>query len=40
MFDDKQGGNVTTMHNFEKGVTATDDDAAGRPTGFMRRETL
>lgn len=23
---DKAGGNVTTLHNFEQGVTATDDD--------------
>ncbi|SOE64468.1 hypothetical protein SAMN05446935_2473 [Burkholderia sp. YR290] len=28
MFDDKTGGNVTTLHNFEKGVTATQEDAA------------
>ncbi|WP_131723323.1 MULTISPECIES: hypothetical protein [Burkholderia] len=27
MFDDKIGGNVTTLRNFEKGVTATHDDA-------------
>ena len=26
MFDDKQGGNVTTTHNFEQGVVATDLD--------------
>lgn len=26
MFDDKTGGNVTTTHNFEKGVTATEQD--------------
>ena len=24
MFDDKDGGNVTTAHNFEKGITATE----------------
>jgi len=23
MFDDKDGGNVTTLKNFEKGITAT-----------------
>jgi hypothetical protein len=28
MFNDKDGGNVTTLHNFEKGVVATDDDQA------------
>lgn len=28
MFDDKDGGNVTTRHNFEKGVVATDEDQA------------
>lgn len=28
MFDDKDGGNVTTTHNFEKGITATDYDFA------------
>ena len=28
MFDDKDGGNVTTRHNFEKGVVATDEDRA------------
>ncbi len=26
MFDDKDGGNVTTLHNFEKGVVATKAD--------------
>ena len=26
MFDDKDGGNVTTLHNFEQGITATDKD--------------
>jgi len=26
MFDDKDGGNVTTAHNFEKGITATEED--------------
>lgn len=26
MFDDKQGGNVTTTHNFEQGVAATEQD--------------
>lgn len=26
MFDDKDGGNVTTLHNFGKGVVATDED--------------
>lgn len=26
MFNDKQGGNVTTTHNFEAGVTATEQD--------------
>lgn len=26
MFDDKDGGNVTTLHNFEQGVTATQSD--------------
>lgn len=28
MFEDKTGGNVTTLHNFEKGVTATSEDQA------------
>ncbi|MRI34250.1 hypothetical protein EOPP23_14745 [Endozoicomonas sp. OPT23] len=28
MFDDKEGGNVTTLHNFENGVTATAEDQA------------
>lgn len=28
MFDDRDGGNITTVHNFEKGVTANDSDAA------------
>lgn len=28
MFEDKTGGNVTTVHNFKKGVTATDSDQA------------
>ncbi|MFA5214615.1 hypothetical protein [Sulfuricurvum sp.] len=28
MFDDKDGGNVTTRHNFEKSVVATDEDQA------------
>lgn len=28
VFDDREGGNVTTVHNFEKGVTANDGDAA------------
>ncbi|MFM0052776.1 AI-2E family transporter [Caballeronia grimmiae] len=27
MFDDKTGGNVTTRHNFEHGITATQQDA-------------
>lgn len=26
MFNDKDGGNVTTLHNFEQGIVATDDD--------------
>lgn len=26
MFEDRDGGNVTTVHNFEKGVTATEED--------------
>lgn len=26
MFDDKDGGNVTTLHNFNQGITATDED--------------
>lgn len=28
MFDDKEGGNVTTMHNFEQGIVATEEDKA------------
>ncbi|HHL4083205.1 hypothetical protein [Burkholderia sola] len=28
MFDDKQGGNITTTHNFEQGITATAEDAS------------
>ncbi|WP_107947300.1 hypothetical protein [Shewanella baltica] len=28
MFDDKTGGNVTTLHNFEKGITATNQEKA------------
>lgn len=28
MFDDKTGGNVTTLRNFEQGITATQNDAA------------
>lgn len=28
MFNDKDGGNVTTAHNFEKGICATEDDKA------------
>ncbi|EKT4487395.1 MULTISPECIES: hypothetical protein [Shewanella] len=28
MFDDKTGGNVTTLHNFEQGITATEQDRA------------
>lgn len=27
MFEDKDGGAITTIHNFEKGVVATDSDA-------------
>lgn len=27
MFDDKDGGNITTRHNFEQGITATEKDA-------------
>lgn len=27
MFDDRDGGNITTVHNFEKGVVANDADA-------------
>lgn len=26
MFEDKTGGNVTTVHNFKQGITATADD--------------
>lgn len=28
MFDDKTGGNVTTLHNFEQGIVAIDEDKA------------
>ncbi len=28
MFEDKAGGNVTTVHNFEKGIVATDEDGS------------
>lgn len=28
MFDDRDGGHITTVHNFEKGVTANAEDAA------------
>lgn len=28
MFEDKTGGNVTTLHNFSGGIVATDDDKA------------
>lgn len=28
LFEDKLGGNVTTTHNFEKGITATESDRA------------
>jgi len=27
MFNDKEGGNVTTRHNFEQGITATEQDS-------------
>lgn len=37
MFDDRQGGNVTTVHNFEKGVTATDSDAV-RHAAYVRAQ--
>jgi len=38
MFDDKQGGNVTTTKNFEKGITATGEDAA-RYEGWVDAQT-
>lgn len=37
MFDDREGGNVTTVHNFEKGVTANDSDAA-RHEAYLRAQ--
>lgn len=39
LFDDKLGGNVTTTHNFEQGITATDADAR-RHDDWQNRDTM
>lgn len=37
MFDDSEGGSVTTVHNFDKGVTANGSDAA-RYEAYVRAQ--
>ncbi len=39
MFNDKTGGNVTTTHNFEKGIVASDSDQ-NKYDDWQRRKTM
>lgn len=39
LFEDKNGGNVTTLHNFDQGVTATAEDAERHSEWVKSKET-